>query len=474
MTYWFLVLGAVYIAGLVAATIRARRQTHSSDDFVTAGSDLGMLLGSLTVAATLFSTFTLLGMPDFFRNHGIGAWIFLAVADGAMIFVIIWYGFHLRRRVAEHGRFRGIAGLLRDRIGTRWASILYLAGIFIFLIPYVAIQIRGVSIFMNAIFPAAMPMWGWAAMLVAVMLVYSELGGLKAIIYADAIQGLILLSATLAVAYGCITNFGGIQAMFEQVGATNEALLSVPGPVGLFSTQFLIASFIGIIMIPVTQPQIGVRLVIMRDFSSLHRMAVFLGLFAMVIILATIPIGLSGVVNYPGATTPEFLVGVLISDPAPIIAAAVAVGLIAAAISTADSQLFALGTELQSFMTGDEKTVMRYTRIAILCFAIIALIVALLSSDQLVLLARVSFVGSALMGPLILSSVISKKAPGFFVMATTAIALLIFLSSVLGLIPGVVGSIRIDLLLLLSVGALTFVSASIQSRGELSSRPGAM
>ena len=240
-------------------------------------------------------------------------------------------------------------------------------------------------------------------MLVAVMLVYSELGGLKAIIYADAIQGLILLSATLAVAYGCITNFGGIQAMFEQVGATNEALLSVPGPVGLFSTQFLIASFIGIIMIPVTQPQIGVRLVIMRDFSSLHRMAVFLGLFAMVIILATIPIGLSGVVHYPGATTPEFLVGVLISDPAPIIAAAVAVGLIAAAISTADSQLFALGTELQSFMTGDEKTVMRYTRIAILCFAIIALIVALLSSDQLVLLARVSFVGSALMGPLILS-----------------------------------------------------------------------
>lgn len=464
MLTWFLVLGGIYVAGLVAATVGARNQTHSADDFMTAGSDLGILLGSLTVAATLFSTFTLLGMPDFFRTHGVGAWIFLAVSDGALAFTIIWFGAHLRRRASENGDFRGLAGLLRNCFGNRWAGLVYLAGIFIFLIPYVAVQIRGVSIFMNAIFPEALPVWGWATLLVVVMLTYSELGGLKAIIYADAIQGMILLTATLAVAYGCIANFGGIVELFDQVEARNEALLSVPGPGGLFTAQFLIASFLVIVLVPVTQPQISIRLVIMRNFASLRRMAVLLGLFAMIVILATVPIGFSGAVHYDGVPTAEFLVGTLINDQAPLVAAAVAIGLIAAAISTADSQLFALGAELRSMMRGDEQVVMQRTRISIVCFAVASLGVALLSSDQLVLLARVSFAGTALMGPFILTGILTRRTPGVEVIAATGIALAVFLASVLGAVPQMVGPMRLDLLLLLTLSVVTLASGILRPR----------
>lgn len=464
MLTWFLLLVGVYIAGLVAATIGARQQTQNADDFMTAGRDLGILLGSLTVAATLFSTFTLLGMPDFFRTHGIGAWIFLAVSDGALAFTVIWFGAHLRRRAAAEGSFNGLAGLLRSCFSSRWAGLVYLAGIFVFLIPYVAVQIRGVSIFMNAIFPEALPAWGWATLLVAVMLTYSELGGLKAIIYADAIQGLILLAATVTVAYGCIANFGGIAELFDQVEARNTALLSVPGPAGLFTSQFLIASFIVIVLVPVTQPQISIRLAIMRNFASLRRMAVLLGLFAMIVILATIPIGFYGAVHYADASAAEFLVGTLITDQAPLVAAAVAIGLIAAAISTADSQLFALGAELRSLMAGDEETVMRRTRLSIFCFAVASLAVALMSSDQLVLLARVSFAGTALMGPFILAGILARRAPGIEIIVATGIALAVFLGSVLGVVPQVVGPLRLDLLLLIALGAIALAS-SVLRRG---------
>ena len=51
-------------------------------------------------------------------------------------------------------------------------------------------KIRGVGIFLNATFPDFLPVWGWATAMVAVLLTYSESGGLKAIIHADAIQGL--------------------------------------------------------------------------------------------------------------------------------------------------------------------------------------------------------------------------------------------------------------------------------------------
>ena len=457
MSIWFFILGAVYLCALIAATVNARRHNKSSDDFMMAGRNLGFLLGCLTVAATLFSTFTLLGMPDFFRRHGIGAWIFLAVSDAAMVFCIIWFGAKLRRHVSGRN-FTGIAGLMSDTYATLWAGYLYLAGIFLFLIPYVAVQIRGISIFMNAIIPETLPVWGWASLIVSIMLTYSELGGLKAIIYADAIQGLILLTVTVIIAAGFVLNFGGIVEMFEAVRVTNEALLSVPGPEGLFTTQFLVASFVAIVLVSITQPQMTIRLVIMRDLKSLQRMALLLGLFAMIIILATIPIGMYGAVMYADLPSSDFLARALADDQLPIIAAAVAIGLIAAAISTADSQLFALGNEVHSMLTGDERRNMRYTKIVILCFALGSLLVAILSGDQLVLLARVSFAGTAIMGPFIIAAVLAPESSGKEIIVTTALALLVFLCSLAQIIPATLFSIRLDLLLFFSMFMFTFVS----------------
>ena len=457
MKVWFFILAGIYLFALVSATIGARKQTHSSEDFMTAGSDLGVFLGCLTVAATLFSTFTLLGMPDFFRTHGVGAWIFLAVSDAVLAFVIIWFGFHLRKKAAEKG-FRGVAGLMTSCYGTRWAGYLYLAGIFLFMIPYVAIQIRGIGIFLNATFPEMLPVWGWSALIVAVLLTYSELGGLKAIIYADAIQGVILLIVSMIIAYGCVSNFGGVEQMFNEVRVAGAELLSVPGPQGLFTTQFLIASFLVIILVPVTQPQITIRLVIMKDLKSMHRMALMLGLFALVVILCTIPMGMYGAVHYADASTSDFLGKTLIADQLPIIAAAVVVGLIAASISTADSQLFALGAELRSMLKGDEKKIMQITKLAIICFALGALIVAIFSNNQLVLLARVSFAGTAMLAPFILTALLLQRAPGKEVIVATAVALGIFLASVAGVIDDKVGSARLDLLLIVSLGSFVLLS----------------
>ena len=461
MNIWFLVLSAVYIGSLVFVTLNARRQTHNADDFMMAGKDLGVILGGLTVAATLFSTFTLLGMPDFFRQHGIGAWIFLAVSDAALVFCVIWFGSHLRRYVRDRN-FRGMAGLMSDAYATRWAGYLYLIGIFLFLIPYVAVQVRGISIFMNAINPGMLPVWGWSSLIVGIMLIYSELGGLKAIIYADAIQGLILLSVTVMIAFGFVINFGGVKEMFVAVQTTNEALLSTPGPNGLFTTQFLIASFLAIVLVSVTQPQMTMRFVIMRDLKSLHRMALLLGLFAMIIIMATIPIGMYGAVNYGNLSTSDFLLQVLIKDQLPIIGAAVAIGLIAAAISTADSQLFALGNEVRSMLKGSEKENMRYAKIAIICFALGSLIVAILTGDQLVLLARVSFAGTAIMAPFIFAVILTRQTPGIEIIIATGLGLLLFLLSLADLIPNNYFSIRLDLLIFF--GLFIFICLSIYYR----------
>lgn len=448
MLTWLLIIGSIYISILFYLSWRSKKMIKSNTDFLMAGSNIGLLLGFMTFAATLFSTFTLMGMPDFSRNHGIGAWIFLAFSDGGMVFVIVWFGYRLRKIVSEKG-FSGMSGLLQSCYQNRWAGYIYFAGVFIFLIPYVAIQIRGVAMFLIQAFPASMPVWGWSLIIVVVMLVYSELGGLKAIIYADFMQGTLLLIVVWVIALTCMKALGGWTEMFTKVEMANPELLSTPGPKGLLNAQFLIASFLAIQMIPITQPQLSTRLVIMKDTKSMYKMAVAVGTFAMLVIFPTIIIGMYGALRYPDASMADFIGQVLIHDQTGFIASAAILGLFAAAMSTSDSQLFAMGNELRGLISKSENFSLLPIRIAIISFAIASLVFSLLSSDQLVLLARVSFAGTAMMGPLVILGILSKKPQGIFMIIMSGVGLATFIGSQAGILPGMIGPVRMDLFLMI-------------------------
>ena len=457
MLQTLLIVGVIYIAILIYLSTRARREGTDAKQYLMAGSNLGAILGFFTFAATLFSTFTLLGMPDFFRVHGVGAWVFLAISDAVMVFGVIWLGYEFRKR-ARQTDYYGMAGFMEHRYGSRLAGITAFIGAFIFLIPYVAIQIRGVAFFLHAAFPESVPMWTWAVLMVVIMVIYSEVGGLKAIIYSDVLQGVLLLIAIWIIGVSCLKHFGGIGPMFDQIAEKDEALLSVPGPKGLFDFQFLFGSMIAITLLPFTQPQVSTRLVIMRDMKALHKMAVGLGTFALLIILPTLFMGMYGAIQYADLPASEFLNKTFIADQSHIVAAIVMIGLIAAAISTSDSQLFALGGEIRSLLRGEDAQMLRTARIAIFIFAILALIFALLSSDQLVLLARTSFAGTALMAPMIFVGIFHKKPSDLSVLpVATLIVLGIFVASLLNWIPGKLAGVRMDLILLALLSLLGII-----------------
>ena len=455
-----IIVGIIYIAALVFFTLSARTKEKSSKGFLMAGANIGAVLGFFTFAATLFSTFTLQGMPDFFRNHGIGAWIFLAISDAVMVFGIISIGYAFRKKAAGH-EYYGMAGFMSYCYKWRVAGLVTFFGAFIFLVPYVAIQIRGVAIFLSGAFPDAIPLWVGAVGMVVVMLIYSEIGGLKAIIYSDMLQGILLLVVIWIIGINCLNYFGGIGPMFEEIQQKNEALLSVPGPNGLLDFQFLFGSMIAIVLLPFTQPQVSTRLIIMKDTKSLYKLAIGLGFFAILIILPTLFMGMYGAAKYPDATTAEFLNRTFLEDQAPLIGAFVMIGLIAAAISTSDSQLFALGGEIRSLLSGDDKKMLGYARIAILFFAVITLAFALMSSDELVLLTRMSFAGTALMAPMIFTGIFyDHSAKLKIIPLATLVGLLILLASLFGWVPNVIFGIRMDLILLgilalIAIGAVT-------------------
>ncbi len=457
MAQTLLIVGTIYVALLVFITLITRKKEKDSLGYFLAGSNLGPLLGIFTFAATIFSTFTLLGLPDFFRHHGIGAWVFVAVSDLVMVFGILWLGYYIRKKTA-HIQYYGMAGFMQHCYKSKLAGYVAFIGAFIFLVPYVAIQIRGVSIFLAGGFPHGLPMWVYALGMVVVMLIYSEIGGLKAIIYSDALQGILLLVVLWVIGLTCLHELGGLQEMFATIQSSNEALLSTPGPEGLFDFQFLFGSMIVIIMVPFTQPQVSTRLMIMKDHRSLFRTAIGLGTFIILGFLPTVFIGIYGAIRYPEASTAEFLSNTLLHDRSHFLGALVIVGLFAAAISTADSQLFALGAETRSLLKGEDKKMVKKSRIAIVAFAAVSLVFALLSSDELVLLARVSFAGTSLLAPMIFTGIFYPKASKLTIIPIITLAALVTLvASLMEVIPEEIYQIRMDLILLLG---LSFISIS--------------
>ena len=441
-------IAVVYLGSLVTFSLITRRKNKDTVSYFLAGSNLGSVLGIFTLAATLFSTFTMIGMPDFFRTHGIGSWLFLAFSDAAMVFAIISVGYYLRKK-AKSENFKGLSGLMVQCYKNKFAGYITFVGAFIFLVPYVAIQIRGIAIFLHATFPEALPIWGWATIIILIMLIYSEVGGLKAIIYSDTLQGLILLIVICIIAYNCVAEFGNLANLFAKVDQVNENLLSVPGPKGLFTPQFLIASLIAIVMIPCTQPQVVTRIIIMKNYRSLFRMAIGLGVFALIIIFATLCIGMYGAVKYPDLSTAEFISNALISDQSNFVAAFAILGLVAAAISTSDSQIFALGGELRSLLTGEDSKMLNITRIAIVFFAAVVFVFSLLTSDELVMLARTSFAGTALMGPMIFTAIFSERKLKMYIPILTLLAMLLFIGSLMGFVPDMILGFRMDLSLII-------------------------
>jgi len=448
MKTWIYIFFGIFFILLAYASWKSYRKNRSAEEFMLAGKSIGPILGFLTFSAALFSAFTFMGMPDFFRNHGIGAWTFLAFSDGIMVFFILWFGYRLRRKAREHN-FQGVAGLMVSSYGTRWAGVAMFASAFIFLIPYVAIQIRGISIFLEAAFPGMLPSWAWALIMVVMMLVYAEIGGLKAIVYSDAIQGLILLMVIWLIGGTCIAAFGNVPDLFKAVENVNTELLSTPGPEGLFSWQFLLGSMIAVVMIPVTQPQLTTRLVVVKNLASMKKMAYAVGMFAILVIVPTIFIGMYGAVKYPGVPTSEFLSNALLFDQAAPVAALAIVGLFAACLSTTNAQIFALGNELRSLLRGEEKRAMRITRISLFFFAGVVMVFSTLMSDELALLARVSFTGTAMMAPIVLLAVIRKTKPERGVILISSLAFVTYLLSLAGVVPDHLGALRLDLALYL-------------------------
>jgi len=467
MMTWLVIFGAIYLLFLSFTSYLANRENNMADPqdpkaFAIGGGNINMFLGVLTYSATLFSTFTLMGMPNFFRTHGVGAWIFLGVTDVAMTFIVLFIGLKIHKTFKKE-KFYSVGTFLRHKYNSKYAAYIFLLGIFVFLVPYMAIQIKGISSFLEVAAPIKLSEVYWSIVMLSIILTYSSVGGFKAIVYSDAIQGTILLFVVWIICYNCLDFAGGLSNMFQTLKTQSPQsvkLLSTPGPKNLLNFQFLFASFIAIIAMPITQPQLTTRLIAMKSEKTLKKMAPSVAFFAIAVILPATFIGMYGAIKFADSTTQEFWFQVLIQEQPVALGALALIGLIAAAMSTTDSQLFALGNEASIFLEKD-RNVQSKTKLLILLFTLTSLLFSIFSDNGLVQLARVSFSGTALLAPMILLSIYSKEKTSLNLLTPlfTLASLLFFIyTTFLNTQIKTILSIRVDLFLFMALSIVAIIN----------------
>lgn len=413
------ILLVFYFIFLASLAIGNKFKKIDSSHYLFMKGNVGFFLGSMGLMASFFSAFSLKGMPEFFYHHGLGTWLVLCMPVIIQVSLILPLGLWIRKRVKTIGQknktqIYNARHLFETLNLPQVIQIFFLIFISLFLLPYITIQIKGVSSVLSTVF--SIDLFGfsnsflfWSISMGAAIFLYSSTGGIKSIYITDSVQGIISLIAIWGMAGVALKESGGLEHLFA-VNASNEKLFSLPGPKNLLTIQFILSYVISLSLMQVSQPHLFIRLLINKNQKTFVKICLTLAIVSPLVFLPSVIIGFYGI----SLDKSDFLVDMLINTVPPLIAAIYVLGLLSASMSTADSQIFAIGTEWSDFF---KKKYPRQQVVLTKAFAFLmtasACFIAQYPLTSLVVFARNSFTGTALISPIILASLLfyqNKKA----------------------------------------------------------------
>lgn len=335
---------AVYFAAVLLIGWFAYRRTRDLSDFILGGRRLGSGVAALSASASDMSGWLLLGLPGLAYASGLGS---LWLAGGLLIGT--WLNWRLvasRLRVFSFacGNALTLPEYFANRFGGRTRLLRGVAAFFIllfFLIYTSSGLVAGGKLF-ESVF--GLPyVWAVAVGTLSIIL-YTAIGGFLAVSWTDVLQGLLMAAALVAVPLIALDQAGGAAAAFQAIAATDPRLLDPfsgadGAPLGLIGIVSLAAWGLGYF----GQPHILARFQAIASpnrVGAARRIAV--GWVALTLAGATLT-GLAGVVvldtpliGDARETVFITLVGLLFH---PLMAGILLAAVLAAIMSTADSQL---------------------------------------------------------------------------------------------------------------------------------------
>ncbi len=326
----------LFLAIGLASVIKSR---NSSEDYLIAGKAIPAWLAGLSAVATNNSGFMFIGMIGLTYATGLSSiWLMVGwIAGDLMVSLLTLRPLHAASRSP---RVHSYGGLLAHWHGEDNHTLRRLVGglTILFLTLYAAAQLKAGSK-ATAVLLQWEPSWGILVSAVIVLL-YSAAGGLRASIWTDAAQSLVMLLGMGMLIIGGVELAGGWTPALEKMAAIDGNYLGwfpdtdLPG-----ITLFILGWLFGGIAV-VGQPHIVIRFISLDDESQITRMRLYYYSWFTLFYGATILVGLLSRIAFP--ETSGFDAELALPTMAQLVLPEVLVGLVlaalfAATLSTADS-----------------------------------------------------------------------------------------------------------------------------------------
>ncbi|WP_409524659.1 sodium/proline symporter PutP [Nitrincola sp. MINF-07-Sa-05] len=413
-----------YLIVMVVIGIYAYRRTASSSDYFLGGRSLGPWPAALSAGASDMSGWLLLGLPGYAYAAGMES---LWLAGGLLLGTWANWQFvakRLRTYSIEASDALTLPEFLANRFRDR-SRLLQVTSAFFVLVFFLFYTSSGL-VAGGKLFETVFGFDYTVAVIIGTVCVvsYTLFGGFLAVSWTDLVQGLLMAAALMIVPVIVIQADGGMGAMFTSIEQINPELLTLfNGTDGEALSLIAIVSLAAWGLGYFGQPHILARFAACRsnaDISTARNIAVGWSALAMA---GAVFVGLSGLVYVnthlggelgDGETIFMVLVSALFH---PVIAGILLAAILAAIMSTADSQLLVSSSALAEDIykqiinkNASQKEIVMVGRIAVVGLSLVALALAFNPDSTVLGLVSYAWAGfGAAFGPALVFSLYWKR-----------------------------------------------------------------
>lgn len=332
--------------GIRASTRSARE--HADKGFLTnyfAGSrSMGGVVLAMTLVATYTSASSFLGGPGLASSFGM-SWSWVAAVQIGATFLTLGV---LGKKFAMISR-RTNAVTINDYLRARYNSpaVVIICGVamVIFFTTQMIAQFIGGATLLQSV--TGLPYWAGLLLFGAVVIIYTSVGGFKAVVTTDTIQGIVMTCGTFLLLFFVIYHAGGMNNIVSSLDAGNPGWdLMGKGEYGkeiaALRPGALISFWVLVGVAVLGLPQTAVRCMGFKDTESMHRAMIY---GTVVIGILMIGMHLAGTLAFPllpegGLENTDMVIPYVVMKYMPAWAAGLFLAApLAAVMSTIDSLL---------------------------------------------------------------------------------------------------------------------------------------
>ena len=408
----------VYLIILVLIGIWSSRLNKNLDDFLIAGRKLGTWPVAISAEASDMSGWLVLALPGRAFMFGISAiWTAVSCALGTLF---NWSVIAKRlRRFTGKLRALTIPDFLEDRYKDDTHTIRAVSTIIIavFMVAYVSAQLVASGKILSETFG-----WGYHSALLlgfAIITFYTLLGGFFAVAWTDVFQGILIVAIIVILPIIGIIKLGGLGSILTAVGKIDYNSISPTyGYGGIMFILFAFASMAWFFGYP-GQPHVLTRYMAIKSEKKIWDSTLIGMIWVIISLWGAVLVGIVGLAMFKGLPDPEKVMPMLATSLLPEWVAGIVIAAIVAAImSTADSQLLVATSSVVEDVyhklinrKANQKKLLNLSRLFVLLLSVVAFIFAIPGeSSAIYFLVAFAWGGlAASFGPLIILSLWWKR-----------------------------------------------------------------